>query len=191
MVIYQHGDIFTLPRNEDVTRGAESRQIPKPTVRLTRFTEKERITVLEHAVVRSEVKAVVRVFRTCRVRVPRIKFFDFILVFQDFAYYHIAIDDMLDGRTLYKMERSVWKFFSLTEHSIEQKDIAYVYALPIQMLCRDFVLTKSRLPPGVLILQYTVNIRVKVTERMLLKIKSRVNLLDNLLISTPLIDQIS
>ena len=131
VVIYQHGDIFTLPRNENVTSGAESRQIPKPTVRLSRFTKKERITVLEHTVVRSEVKAVVRVFRTCRVRVPRIKFFDFILVFQDFAYYHIAIDDMLDGRTLYKMERSVWKFFSLTEHSIEQKDIAYVYALPI------------------------------------------------------------
>ena len=98
---------------------------------------------------------------------------------------------MLDGRALYKMERSIWKCFGLTEHSIEQKDIAYVYALPIQMLCRDFVLTKSRLPPGVLILQYTVNIRVKVTERMLLKIKSRVNLLDDLLISTPLIDQIS
>jgi hypothetical protein len=55
---------------------------------------------------------------------------------------------MLDGRALYKMERSVWKFFSLTEHSIEQKDIAYAYALPIQMLCRDFVLTKSRLPPA-------------------------------------------
>ena len=96
MTIYQHGGILTLPRNEDVTRGAESRQIPKPTVRLTRFTEKERITVLEHAVVRSEVEAVVRVFRTRCVRVPRIKLFDFILVFQDFAYHHIAIDDMLD-----------------------------------------------------------------------------------------------
>ena len=59
---------------------------------------------------------------------------------------------MLDGRALYKMERSIWKCFGLTEHSIEQKDIAYVYALPIQMLCRDFVLTKSRLPPGVRIL---------------------------------------
>ena len=86
------------------------------------------------------------------MRVPRIKLFDFILVFQDFAYHHIAIDDMLDGRALYKMERSIWKCFGLTEHSIEQKDIAYVYALPIQMLCRDFVLTKSRLPPGVRIL---------------------------------------
>ena len=59
---------------------------------------------------------------------------------------------MREVSACYKMERSVWKFFSLTEHSIEQKDIAYVYALPIQMLCRDFVLTKSRLPPGVRIL---------------------------------------
>ena len=125
VVIYQHGDIFTLPRNEDVTRGAESRQIPKPTVRLTRFTEKERITVLEHAVVRSEVEAVVRVFRTRCVRVPRIKLFDFILVFQDFAYHHIAIDDMLDGRALYKMERSIWKCFGLTDQKQASTRRAY------------------------------------------------------------------
>ena len=152
MSTYQHGRIFTLPRNRDIARCAESRQIPKPTVRLSWFTEKERITVLEHAVVRSEVKAVVRVFRTRRVRVPRIKLLDSILVFQDFAYHHIAIDDMLDGSAFFEVERSVWKIFGLAEHSVEQKDITYVYALPIQMLCRDFVLTKSRLPPGVRIL---------------------------------------
>lgn len=152
VVIYQHGDIFTLPRNENVTSGAESRQIPKPTVRLSRFTKKERITVLEHAVVRSEVKAVVRVFRTRRVRVPRIKLLDSILVFQDFAYHHIAIDDMLDGSAFFEVERSVWKFFGLAEHSVEQKDITHTNALIVQMLRRDFVLTKSRLPPGVRIL---------------------------------------
>ena len=90
--------------------------------------------------------------RTCRVRMPRIKLFDFILVFQDFAYHHIAIDDMLDGSAFFEVERSVWKLFGLAEHSIEQKDITYIYALPIQMFCRDFVLTKSRLPPGWLIL---------------------------------------
>jgi len=56
-------------------------------------------------------------------------------------------------------ERSVWKFFGLAEHSIEQKDIAYVYALPIQMLCRDFVLTKSRLPPALL----SIPFRLKTT----------------------------
>lgn len=98
---------------------------------------------------------------------------------------------MLGGSTIYKAERSVWKFLGLAEHSIEQKDIAYVYALSIQMFCWDSVLTKSRFPPDGLILQCALNIRIKMTMTMLLKIKSWTNLLDDFLISMPLIDQSS
>ena len=70
---------------------------------MIRFTKRERIKVLENAVDSSDVKAVARVFRNWHVRVSQIKYYDYILIFQEFASNRIATDDMLDGHALYKM----------------------------------------------------------------------------------------
>ncbi len=177
--IYQHWTILALPRDRDSAFRKKGRQRPQPTIRLTRFTEEKFLIIGKHAVVSSEIESVIGAEVPHSVRVPRVKFFDFGGVFQNFSNTQIAVDNMLDRSFLLIGKGSIRAVFCWLEHPIEQEHIPYTNALLIKVFCGNSALSKGRFPILRAVLQYIIKVRVKVAAGILFKIKGWVKLMND------------